>query len=140
MLSTSGNIIMASFCVTLFDTIENPSDGDACFPTDIQNLTLNKNSSYKIVFKLSKNTSLVNFDGYSFRGNIKPSVNSTETLLYMSTANLLLQTNNNDSTLTMNLKESFMRRINVPFAYYDIDIINSLGNSSKIITGLITFI
>lgn len=131
---------MASFCVTLFDTIENPADNDSCFVTATKNLTINKGSSYKIVYNLSKNgSSNVDLSGYSLRGEIKPSSSSTEILLNLSTANLLLEITNN-SSINMYLKESFTRRVTRTSCIYNIELIDSIGNTSKIITGLITFI
>jgi hypothetical protein len=131
---------MASFCVTLFDTIENPIDNDACFSTATKNLTLNKGSSYKIIYSLYKDGSDVDLTGYSLRGVIKPSSTSPDVMLNLSTANLLLEINNSNSTISMNLRESFTRRVTVASAVYDIEIINNLGDATKIITGLINFI
>lgn len=131
---------MASFCVTLFDTIENPIDNDACFVTATKNLTLNKGSSYKIVYSLYKDGSGVDLTGYSLRGVIKASSTSSDVMLNLSTANLLLEINNTNSTISMNLKESFTRRVTVSSAVYDIEILNNVGDATKIITGLITFV
>ena len=131
---------MASFCVTLFDTIENPIDNDACFVTATKNLTLNKGSSYKIIYSLYKDGSGVDLTGYSLRGVIKPSSTSSDIMLNLSTANLLLEINNSNSTIAMNLKESFTRRVTVASAVYDIEILNNVGDATKIITGLITFV
>lgn len=131
---------MASFCITLFDTIENPSAGDACFGTSTQNLTLNKGSSYRIRFLLSKNTNDVNLTGYSLRGQIRPSSTSAQVLLNMTSANLLLEIDNSSSSILMNLPESFTRRVSQSFAVYDIELLNNIGEASKIITGMITFI
>jgi hypothetical protein len=131
---------MASFCVTLFDTIENPIDNDACFVTATKNLTLNKGSSYKIIYSLYKDGSSVDLTGYSLRGVIKPSSTSSDIMLNLSTANLLLEINNSNSTIAMNLKESFTRRVTVASAVYDIEILNNVGDATKIITGLITFV
>lgn len=130
---------MASFCVTLFDTIENPAENDACFVCSTKNLTLSKGSSYKIIYNLYKNSNTnINLSGYSLRGNIRQSLNSTNILLNMTSANLLLQIDN--SNIIMNLKESFTRRVAGSSAIYDIELINSTGDATKIITGLITFI
>lgn len=131
---------MASFCVTLFDTIENPAENDSCFITTTKNLTINKGSSYKIIFSLSKNGSDVSLSGYSLRGEIKPSSTSTEVLLNLSTANLLLEIDNDNSNIIMYLKESFTRRVKLSSAIYNIEIIDNIGNASKIVTGLITFL
>ena len=130
---------MASFCITLFDTIENPAENDACFVCATKNLTLSKGSSYKIIYNLYKNNSTnINLSGYSLRGNIRPSTSSTNILLNMTSANLLLQIDN--SNVIMNLKESFTRRVTGTSAVYDIELISSTGDATKIITGLITFI
>lgn len=131
---------MSSFCVTLFDSIENPADSDACFLTANRNLTLNKGSSYRIKFLLSKDSNPVNLVGYSLRGQIRPSASSSIVLLNMTSANLLLKINNNDSTIEMNLPESFTRRVTQTFAVYDIELINNIGQAYKIVSGLITFI
>lgn len=131
---------MASFCVTLFDTIENPGVSDACFLTATRNLTLNKGSSYRIKFLLTKDGNNVDLTGYSLRGQIRPSISSPIVLLNMTSANLLLAINNSDSTIAMNLPESFTRRVSQSLAIYDIELLNNVGESSKIVTGLITFI
>lgn len=131
---------MPTYCVSLFDTIENPIDNDQCFATSTQNLTINKGSSYKIIYQLSKDGSSVNLSGHSLRGYIKPSSTSENILLTLNSANFLLEIDNNNSSIIMNLKESFTRRVTVASAIYDIEIINNIGDSSKIITGLITFI
>lgn len=131
---------MASFCVTLFDTIENPGENDACFLTATKNLTLNKGSSYRIKFLLSQDSNSVNLTGYSLRGQVRPSVSSPIVLLNMTSANLLLAIDNSNSTIVMNLPESFTRRVTGSLAVYDIELLNNVGESSKIVTGLITFI
>lgn len=131
---------MGSYCVTLFDTIENPGDGDACFNTAVKNLTINKGSAYKIVFKLTKENADVSLVGFALRGQIRPSSNSSTVLLDMSTANMLLEINNSNSTIVMRLPESFTRRVTQSFASYDIEILSGSGDAYKIVAGLITFI
>lgn len=131
---------MASFCISIFDSIENPSENDSCFVTSTKNLTLNKGSSYRISFLLSKDDNSVNLTGYSLRGQIRPSISSPTILLNMTSANLLLKINNSNSTIEMNLPESFTRKVTQSVAVYDIELINNIGETSKIVTGLITFI
>lgn len=131
---------MASFCVTLFDSIENPAEDDACFICATRNLTISKGSSYKIIYLLSKDGSNVNLSGYTLRGVVKPSSSSNDVLLNLSSANLLLEMNNTNSQIFMYLKESFTRRLSSSSVVYDIEIINSTGDASKIVTGLITII
>lgn len=130
-----------SYCVTLFDTIENPSENDACFIAATKNLTINKGSSYKIVFVLSKNgNNNIDLLGHSLRGEIKQSSTSSEVLLSLTSANLLLEIDNANSRINMYLKETFTNKVNVSSAVYNIELLDSIGNVSKIITGLITFI
>jgi hypothetical protein len=129
---------MASYCITLFDTIENPSENDACFLTSTKNLTINKGSGYRINFNLSKNGDPVNLTGHSLRGQIRPSATSSEILLNMTSANLLLRIEN--SSIAMILPESFTRRVSGVYAVYDIELLNPTADAYKIITGLITFI
>ena len=126
---------MASYCVSL-TTIDNQID--ACFTTSTQNLTLNKGSAYRIVFKLLNNGSNVDLTGHSLRGQIRPSVASSEVLLDMSSANLLLNLGN--SSVTMILPERFTRRVSQTSVVYDIELLNTLAESSKIIAGTIIFI
>ena len=106
---------MASYCVSL-TTIDNQID--ACFTTSTQNLTLNKGSAYRIVFKLLNNGLDVNLTGNSLRGQIRASVASSVVLLDMSSANLLLNLGN--STVTMILPERFTRRVSQTSVVYDI--------------------
>ena len=126
---------MASYCVSI-TTIDNQID--ACFITSTQNLTLNKGSAYRIVFKLLNNGSNVDLTGHSLRGQIRPSVASSVVLLDMSSANLLLNLGN--STVTMILPERFTRRVSQTSVVYDIELLNTLAESSKIITGTMIFI
>ena len=126
---------MASYCVSI-TTIDNQID--ACFITSTQNLTLNKGSAYRIVFKLLNNGSNVDLTGHSLRGQIRPSVASSEVLLDMSSANLLLNLGN--SSVTMILPERFTRRVSQTSVVYDIELLNTLAESSKIITGTMIFI
>ena len=126
---------MASYCVSI-TTIDNQID--ACFITSTQNLTLNKGSAYRIVFKLLNNGSNVDLTGNSLRGQIRPSVASSAVLLEMSSANLLLNLGN--STVTMILPERFTRRVSQTSVVYDIELLNTLAESSKIITGTMIFI
>jgi hypothetical protein len=130
---------MASFCVTIFDTIENPADNDTCFATSIKNLSLNKGSSYRIVYQLSKNSSSVNIIGYTLRGQIKPSSTSNIILLDMSTSNLLLKLDPQNSRIVMNIPESFTESISQSICYYYIELLNSGGEASRIIQGQINF-
>lgn len=127
-----------SYCVTLFNTIENPADGDACFVTSSQNLTLNKGSGYRIIFLLKKDGNNADLSGHTLRGQIRPSSSSGVVLLNMTSANLFLKIEN--SNIIMNLPESFTRRVVQNNAVYDIEIISPTSDAYKIITGLITFI
>lgn len=131
---------MASFCITLFDTIENPSENDACFLTSTKNLTINKGSGYRINFTLSKDGEPVDLTGYSLRGQIRPSATSAQVLLNMTSANLLLKIDNNNSLITMVIPESFTRRVSDTYAVYDIELLNPTADAYKIVTGLLTFI
>jgi hypothetical protein len=131
---------MASFCVTLFDTLENPGENDACFLCATRNLTLDKGSGYRITFLLSKDNNSVNLSGYSLRGTIKLSYTSTESLLNMSSANQLLEINNQASSIYMFIPESFTRRFDQTFAVYEVELISPTSENSKIVKGLITFI
>ena len=126
---------MASYCVSI-TTIDNQID--ACFITSTQNLTLNKGSAYRIVFKLLNNGLDVNLTGNSLRGQIRASVASSVVLLDMSSANLLLNLGN--STVTMILPERFTRRVSQTSVVYDIELLNTLAESSRIIAGTIIFI
>lgn len=131
---------MGSYCVTVFDTIENPGEGDVCFNTAVKNLTINKGSSYRIIYKVTKENADVNLLGFALRGQIRPSSNSPVVLLDMSTANMLLEINNSNSTIVMRLPESFTRRVSQSLASYDIEILSGTGDAYKIVSGLITFI
>ena len=131
---------MASFCVTLFDTLENPGENDACFLCVTRNLTLDKGSGYRITFLLSKDNNSVNLSGYSLRGTIRLSYTSTESLLSMSSANQLLEINNETSSIYMFIPESFTRRFDKNFAIYEVVLLSPTSENSKIVKGLITFI
>jgi hypothetical protein len=131
---------MASFCITLFDTIENPAANDACFLASTKDLTLNKGSSYRITYLLSKDEEDVNLTGYVLRGEIRPSVTSSTVLLNMTSANQLLRINHGSSSISMFIPESFTRRASTPFMYYEVFLINPSSEASKIIKGLITFV
>lgn len=131
---------MSSYCITLFDTLENPSEGDACFVTATKNLTLNKGSSYRITFLLSKDSNPVNLAGYSLRGVIKKSSSSTDVLLNMTMANKVLKIDNSNSSIVMSLTEGFTQSVSQNFAIYEIELINPTSEVNKIVTGLITFI
>lgn len=131
---------MSSFCVTVFDSIENASQSEACFATTTKNLTINKGSSYRIEFLLSKDGNRVNLTGYSVRGQIRPSSSSSVVLLNMNSANLLLTVDNSNSTIQMYLPESFTRRVSQSYAVYDIELLNNIGEVSRIVSGLITFV
>lgn len=127
-----------SYCITLFNTIENPGDNDSCFITSTKNLTLNKGSGYRITYNLTKNGVSVNLSGHTLRGQIRPSSTSSEVLLNMTSANLLLQISG--SSIIMNLPESFTRRVVGAYAVYDIELIAPTSDAYKIVTGLITFV
>lgn len=131
---------MSSYCITLFDTIENPSENDACFITTTKNLTINKGSGYKITFTLSKNGGDVDLTGHALRGQIRPSSTSTTVLLNMTSANLLLKIDNDNSAIIMTLPESFTRRVSGTYAVYDIELLSPTADAYKIVTGLITFV
>lgn len=130
---------MSSYCITLFDTIENPLENDSCFVTVTKNLTINKGSGYRITFTLSKDGSDVDLSGYSVRGQVRSSSSSTSYLLNMTSANLLLKIDNTNSSIIMNLPESFTRRVSGSYAVYDIELLNPTSDAYKIVTGLLTF-
>lgn len=130
---------MSSYCITLFDTLENPAESDACFVTATKNLELNKGSSYRITFLLSKDGDPVNLTGYSLRGKIKPSGSSTEIWLNMTMANKILKIDQTSSSIIMNLTESFTRSVNSNFGFYEIELITPTAEANKIVTGIITF-
>lgn len=131
---------MASYCITLFDTLENPAESDACFVTATKNLTINKGSSYRITFLLSKDGDPVDLAGYSLRGTIKPSSSSSTVWLNMTSANKLLKIDNSNSSIVMYLTESFTRSISSTFGVYDIELLTPSSEVSRIVTGLITFV
>lgn len=129
-----------SFCVNIFDSIENPADSDSCFTTAVRNLTLNVGSSYKISFILTKDGQPSQFlTGYAARGIIKSSISSAEILLTMNTANLLITIDETQSVLNMYIPESFTRRVTNSFGYYEIELINPLSQVRKIVQGTLTF-
>lgn len=128
---------MSSYCITLFNTIENPGITDACFVTTNKNITINKGSSYRITFIASKNGGPVDLSGHSLRGTVKLSSNSTSTLLDMTSANKLLKIDG--SNIIMYFTESFTRSVPGSFAVYDVELISPSAEVSKIITGIITF-
>lgn len=131
---------MASFCVSIFNTLENPAENDSCFVTATKNLTLNKGSSYRITYLVSKDDDPVDLTGYALRGDIRPSQNSDTILLNMSSANLLLKIDNNNSSIIMNIPESFTRRVTQTVAVYNIELLNNNSETSKIVTGIINFV
>lgn len=131
---------MSSFCVSVFNTLENPAENDSCFVTATKNLTLNKGSSYRITFLVAKDGNNADLTGYSVRGNIKPSSNSDQILLDMSTSNLLMKIDYNNSSIIMNIPETFTRRVSQNTAVYNIELLNSNSETSKIVTGIITFV
>jgi predicted choloylglycine hydrolase len=131
---------MGSYCVTVFDTIENPGEGNACFNTATRNLTINKGSSYKIIYKVTKEGNDISLAGFALRGQIRPSSSSNIILLDMSTANMLLEINNSNSTIAMRFPEAFTRRVTQSLASYDIEILSGSGEAYRIVQGLITFI
>lgn len=131
---------MSSFCVTLFDTIENPGESDACFITAIKNFTLNKGSGYRIIYLVKKDGSPADLSGYSLRGQIRPSASSSTILLNMTMANLLLKIDFDNSYIVMNLPESFTRRAPGTYAVYDIELLSPTADAYKIVSGLITFV
>lgn len=131
---------MASFCVTLFDSLENAADGDNCFATATKNFTINQGSSYRITFVLSKNGDPAILTGFTLRGQIRPSVNSNIVLLDMSSSNLLLRVNHDRSAIEMVLPETFTRRVTNTYAVYDVEMVSVGGDVSRIVQGLITFV
>lgn len=131
---------MSSFCVSIFNTLENPAENDSCFVTTTKNLTLNKGSSYKITYLVSKDGDNVDLSSYSLRGDIRTSSNSNIILLNMSTSNLLLKIDPNNSSIIMYIPETFTRRIQQNIAVYNIELLNSNSETSKIVTGIITFV
>lgn len=131
---------MSSFCVSIFNTLENPAENDSCFVTATKNLTLNKGSSYKITYLVSKDGDNADLSSYSLRGDIRTSSNSNIILLNMSTSNLLLKIDPNNSSIIMYIPETFTRRIQQNIAVYNIELLNSNSETSKIVTGIITFV
>lgn len=131
---------MASFCVSIFNSLENPAENDSCFVTATKNLTLNKGSSYRITYLVSKDDDAVDLTGYALRGDIRPSQNSDIILLNMSSSNLLLKIDNDNSSIIMNIPESFTRRVTQTVAVYNIELLNSNSETSKIVTGIINFV
>lgn len=131
---------MASYCVTLFDGLENAADIDSCFLTATKNLTVNKGSTTRIAFLLTKGEDPAVLTGFTLRGQIRPSVNSSIILLDMSTSNLLLRVVHDKSAIEMILPESFTRRVQSTYASYDIELVSAGGDVSRIVQGLITFV
>lgn len=131
---------MSSFCVSVFNALENPAENDSCFITTNKNFTINKGSSYRITFLVSKNSNHVDLTGYSLRGSVKASSTSSDILLNMSSSNLLLKIDNENSSIIMNLPESFTRRVSSNVAVYDIELLNSNSETSRIVTGILTFV
>jgi hypothetical protein len=58
----------------------------------------------------------------------------------MNSANLLIKSEPTTGRFTVFLPESFTRRVSGSYAVYDIEMIDGLGDVSKIVQGLITFV
>jgi len=128
-----------SFCITNFNAINNPSVSDECFATATRNLIINKGTTFKLSFVLTLDGNLADLSGYSVRSSIKSNYSDTTDLVYLSSGNGLITINNSTSSIDLYIPEKITRRINVPVGVYDIEIINSNGDTTRVVQGTITF-
>ena len=128
-----------SFCITNFNAVNNPALSDECFATATRNLIINKGATFKLSFVLTLDGGPADLSGYSARASIKNSYSDTNDLVYLSSSNGLIQINVATSSIDLYIPEKITRRISVPIGVYDIEIINSNGETTRVVQGTITF-
>ena len=86
-----------SFCITNVNTVTVVDDGvssTSCLTTQANNITINKGSTFNLIFDLSVNTtasdgstssSVADLTGFSLQAFIKDTSTSTSNHLFMST-------------------------------------------------------
>lgn len=77
-------------------------------------------------------------DGYSVNAVIRESSTSTTDLLFMSTQNRMISIDYENARVTINIPVKYTSRLPLGTKYYFVRLINSTGNTQKIIQGIAT--
>lgn len=137
-----------AFCITNINTVSviDDTQSGSCLSTASSNIKIVKGSSFSLIFDLDLNTTAsdgtvtstdADLTGYTINASIQDSSTSNRDLLFMSTQNRMININN-ESRVVLTIPVKHSSRLPAGIKYYCVRLINSNGDTQKILQGIAT--
>lgn len=129
-----------SFCISNINaiSIDDGGGGGTCYVAASNNITITRGSTFNLIFDLKYNSNAADLEGYSINGVIKESSSSTDNLLFMSTQNRMISINYTTARISVEIPVKHTSRLPLGSQYYFFRLIDSTGNTQKILQGVAT--
>lgn len=137
-----------AFCITNINTITVIDDAQtgSCLTAAANNIKITRGSSFNLIFDLDLNTTAsdgtvtssdADLTGYTVNASIQNSSTSNTDLLFMSTQNRMVDITN-ESRVVLSIPVKHSSRLPIGTKYYCVRLINSNGDTQKILQGIAT--
>jgi hypothetical protein len=137
-----------AFCITNINTITVIDDAQtgSCLTTASNNIKIIRGSSFNLIFDLDLNTTAsdgtvtssdADLTGHTVNASIQNSSTSNTDLLFMSTQNRMVDITN-ESRVILSIPVKHSSRLPIGTKYYCVRLINSNGDTQKILQGIAT--
>lgn len=137
-----------AFCITNINTISVIDDAQtgSCLTTASSNIKIVRGSSFNLIFDLDLNTTApdgtvtstdADLTGYTINASLQDSSTSNRDLLFMSTQNRMININD-VSRVVISIPVKHTSRLPIGIKYYCVRLINSNGDTQKILQGIAT--
>jgi len=138
-----------SFCISNINaiSIDDSGPGGSCFTASSSNITITRGTTFNLIFDLAYNTTETDgtitsepadLNGYSINGVIRESSSSTTNILFMSTQNRMITIDYDTARVSISIPVKHTNRLPLGSQYYFFRLINSTGNTQKILQGIAT--
>jgi hypothetical protein len=129
-----------SFCITNISVVSVVTDspGATCLTTSSNNIAIVRGTTFKMFFDLLYEDGPANLYGYFIDMSIRSSSDSPSDLLFCSVQNRMINVNYSTSRVTVQIPVKHTNRLPLGNQYYFIRLINSSGDTQKIIQGIAT--
>ena len=138
-----------SFCITNINVVSVLDDNlpASCLAVSSNNISIVRGSTFKMIFDLQFQITAENgtvssnpsdLSGYSINMSILSSSNSTSNLLFSSTQNRMINIDYDTARVTIEIPVKHTNRLPLGNNYYLIRLIDSDGNTQKIIQCIAT--
>jgi hypothetical protein len=129
-----------SFCITNISVVSVVTDspGATCLTASSNNIAIVRGTTFKMFFDLLYSDGPANLYGYFIDMSIRSSSDSSSDLLFCSVQNRMINVNYSTSRVTVQIPVKHTNRLPLGNQYYFVRLINSSGDTQKIIQGIAT--